>query len=73
MARDLSPNQRKFGRTILTAAGLLVAAAIIYGVGGQGETSTLISTVLNVLGTITAVVAVALRWKGPWRDAGTSE
>ena len=64
----LTHKQRKFGGTMLVAGALLVSSFLVYHLGGRGEMASAISTVMNVLGTLTGAVAVLLRWKGPWRE-----
>lgn len=47
---------------------MLVLSFAVYQGFGQDKLATVVAMVLNVAGTVTALVAVLLRWRGRWRD-----
>lgn len=68
MAERRSRQRRAFALTLLVALLLLIASVIVYHGGGRTETARQLGATFNWAGTIVAVVAVLMRWKGPWRE-----
>ena len=68
MAEQRSKQTNRFAAALLTAGLLLLVSIVVYHGGGRTETARQIGAGFKWLAYILAVVAVLLRWKGPWRE-----
>lgn len=71
-AQQLSSNFKRTRWAVTVAAVLLVGSFIVYQVGREEPVLVTLSGLVSTGATVLLVVAVLMRWRGPWRDEESS-
>jgi hypothetical protein len=63
-----SSNFKRFRLAVTVAAALILGSFIVYQVGRDNTHVATSTGAVTTLATVLFVVAVMMRWRGPWRD-----